>query len=272
MSAAPSPDPAKKPARWREMASRRSMVEVGSYRIYTVEFGKVGAEPLILLHGLSGSSRWWKRNVLAFAEEFRVVVPDLIGFGRTRIRGPFPGFSRIAEVLAEWMDTLGLCPADVVGHSMGGQISVHLAARFPERVNRLVLVDATGIPRPLTPRAVLRFATEVAPPTRWGDPAFVPVIVGDALYAGVRTIVRALAHLLRDDVRPLLSRITAPTLVVWGERDSLVPLAHAEELRRAIPGAKLVILRRAAHNPMVDRPEEFNRVVRDFLEGESAGE
>ena len=248
------------------------MVEVGAYRIHTVEFGKVGAAPLVLLHGLSGSSRWWKRNVLGFARDFRVVVPDLIGFGRTRIRGPLPDIPRIAEVLGEWMGTLGLSPGSVVGHSMGGQIAIHLAARSPERVKRLVLVDAAGIPRPLTPRAVLRFAAEVAPPSRWGDPAFVPVIVGDALMAGVGTVLRGLAHCLREDVRPLLPRVTAPTLVLWGELDTIVPLAHARELRSAIPGARLVVLPRAAHNPMVDRPAEFNRVVSAFLRGEPVGE
>lgn len=254
-----------RPPRWREMPDRRTLVRVGGYGIYTLEFGAAAGEPLVLLHGLSGSSRWWRRNVLAFSREYRVIVPDLIGFGRTRVRGRIPPIPRVAEVLAEWLERLSPGPVSLVGHSMGGQVSVHLAARFPERVKRLVLVDPAGIPRPLTPRHVARFALEVVPPTRWGDPTFVPVIVGDALAAGVRNLLLGIVHVLRDDVRPLLSRVRAPTLVVWGERDTFVPPAHAEEFLRGIPGARLVVLPGAAHNPMVDRAEEFNRVVLGFL-------
>lgn len=254
------------------MADRRSQVEVGPYRIHTVEFGEEESDPLVLLHGLSGSSRWWKRNVLDLSRDFRVLVPDIVGFGRTRARGRLPEIPRLAEVLAGWMERLGLDPVALVGHSMGGQISAHLAARHPERVRRLVLVDAAGIPRPVTPRSVVRFARDLAPPSRWGDPAFIPVIAGDALFAGPRTILRAIVHILRDDVRPLLPGISVPTLVVWGERDTLIPLAHAREFHERIPGSRLVVLSRAAHNPMVDRPDAFNRLLRGFLhEEEDAG-
>lgn len=256
---------------WPWTPDRSSVTEVGPYRIHAVEFGGAG-EPLVLLHGLSGSARWWGRNVRALAKEFRVVVPDVIGFGRTRCPGPLPDMDRTAEVLAEWLERTSPGPVNLVGHSMGGQIAVHLAARFPERVKRLVLVDAAGIARPVTPLNLMRFAAEVAPPSRWGDPSFLPVIVGDALTAGPRTLLRALLHIVRDDVCPLLPGIRAPTLVVWGERDTLVPLAHAEEFRREIPDARLVILPGAAHNPMVDRANDFNRVVAGFLRGESVGE
>jgi pimeloyl-ACP methyl ester carboxylesterase len=246
-------------------------VEVGSYRVHSVQAG-AGDECVVLLHGLSGSSRWWFHNLEAFAARYRVFVPDVIGFGRTRVRGPLPKIPGVAAVLAEWMEAVGAPRAHVVGHSMGGQLALHLAARAPERVERLVLVDAAGIPRPRTPRALLRFAREVAPPRRWGDPAFLPVIVGDTLRAGPATVVRALSNIVRDDVRPLLGTIQAPTLVVWGERDALVPLEHGREMRESIPGSRLLVLNRAAHNPMVDRPADFNEAVLAFLRGEEVGE
>ncbi|HEX2094682.1 MAG TPA: alpha/beta fold hydrolase [Longimicrobiaceae bacterium] len=248
------------------------MTQVARYRIHAAEFGALDAEPLVLLHGLSGSSRWWRRNVLALAHDFRVVVPDIIGFGRTRAPGGVPGMPDVAAHLAEWMDRLSLRPVGLVGHSMGGQISVHLAARFPGRVRRLVLVDAAGIPRRVTPRTLVRFAADVTPPRRWGDPSFLPTIFGDALLAGPRAIMRALVHILCDDVRPLLPRIQAPTLVLWGELDTIIPVEHARMFQEGIPGARTVVLRDAAHNPMVDRPEDFNQVVRDFLRDESVGE
>lgn len=222
----------------------------------------------MLVHGLSGSSRWWERNIPALSERYRVLIPDLIGFGRSpRPYGRLPPMQDLAAVLGEWIRGVGRPEAHVVGHSMGGQLAIHLAAAYPDQVTSLVLVDAAGIPRPITPRTVVRFAREIAPVWRWGDLSFVPVIVSDAWTAGPRTLLQAIGHILNDDVRPLLPRIQAPTLVLWGERDSWVPLAHGEEMHEAIPDSRFEVLRRAAHNPMVDRPGEFNRRLLRFLSG-----
>lgn len=249
----------------------RYLTRVREYDIHAVEFG-TGDPPLLLVHGLSGSSRWWSRNVPGLAVQHRVIIPDLIGFGRTRRpRMRLPPLDVAATVLVEWMTARGIERASFVGHSMGGQMSIHLATRFPERVDRLVLVDAAGIPRPLSIGNLLRFAAEVAPLWRWGDPRFLPVIARDALSAGPLTIAQAIAHILRDDVRLLLPKIQAPTLIVWGELDSLVPLSNSWEMRRLIPNARLAVLRGASHNPMVDRPADFNRLVLRFLDGEPVG-
>jgi pimeloyl-ACP methyl ester carboxylesterase len=256
---------------WRAPGYRAAWSDVGDYRIHWVEAGE-GPRPLVLLHGLSGSSRWWQRNAGAVAGHTRVVIPDVIGFGRSRCPGPLPDVPALAEVLAQWMASLGEDGVSLVGHSMGGHLSIHLAARHPELVRRLVLVDAAGIPRPLTPRHVARFAYEMTPPRRWGDPRFLPVIVGDALAAGPFTILRALRHILRDDVRPLLSSIEAPTLIIWGENDSIVPLEHGRALRRSIPNARLLVLKGAYHNSMVDRPHDFNAALLAFLAGAEVGE
>lgn len=242
----------------------------GSYTIHSVETHGTGPE-LVLLHGLSGSGRWWARNLTSLGDHHRLLVPDLVGYGRTPLIGRVPELPAMADLLAMWLDALELEQVDLIGHSMGGQVAVHFSARYPDRVGRLVLVDAAGIPRPITPRYVVRFALEIAPLWRWGDPSFLPVIVSDAWTAGPRTLLRSIAHILRDDVRPLLPQILAPTLIVWGELDSWVPVAHALEMRRAIPESSLVILRRAAHMPMVDRPQAFNRLVLRFLEGGHVG-
>ena len=198
-------------------------------------------------------------------------MADLIGFGRSRPIGRIPSIAEVASLLLEWLETLDLPPVTLVGHSMGGQISVHLAVAAPERFERLVLVDSAGVPRKLGPRALLRFAAEAGPLWRWGDPSFLPVIVRDAWVAGPRVLLDALSHILRDDVRPLLPRIRIPTLLIWGERDAVVPLADAMEFRERIPGATLAVLRGAAHNAMVDRPADFNRLVRRFVAGERVG-
>src|SRR4051812_3534188 len=259
------------PAWWEPSGYRATVTEVGAYRIHWVDAG-AGAETVVLLHGLSGSARWWQRNIPALAVARRVAVPDVIGFGRSRLRGRLPDVPAVADVLAEWLASISPDPVHLVGHSMGGHLAIHVAARHPERVRRLVLVDAGGVPRARTPRNLLRLAFEAGPPRRWGDPRFLPVIWRDALVAGPFTVLRGLRNVLADDVRPLLPRIAAPTLIVWGARDGLVPLEHGRLMRRTIPGARLLVIPRAYHNCMVDRPTEFNAAVLRFLDGEEVGE
>lgn len=251
--------------------AREVRTRVGEFTVHSMEYG-AGEQCVVLLHGLSGSSRWWLRNVEELADVYRVVIPDLVGFGRSaRPPARLPGIAAAARLLTDWIAARGMTRAHLVGHSMGGQVAVHLAAASPDRIDRLVLVDAAGIPRPLSPRALLSFAADVSPLWRWGDPRFLPVIARDALTAGPGTLLRSIAHIVRDDVRPLLPKVGAPTLLVWGERDTLVPLSHAWEMRELIPDARLAVLRGACHNPMVDRPADFNRLLLRFLEGEAVG-
>jgi pimeloyl-ACP methyl ester carboxylesterase len=246
------------------------LTRVGDYRIHSMQYGD-GDEVLLLIHGLSGSSRWWSRNVGELCRDRRVLVPDLIGFGRSRAVGRLPRIADVADLLLHWVAAMELDRLSIVGHSMGGQISIHLATAAPERVERLALVDSSGIPRTLSARALMRFAAEAGPLWRWGDPTFLPVIAGDAFTAGPRVLLRAIQNLLLDDVRPLLPMIEAPTLILWGERDGLVPLSDAFEFRRLIPDSRLAVLRGAAHNPMVDRPSDFNRILLRFLDDEPVG-
>lgn len=265
------PEILRRPERRSRVKPHRSVVSLPPYEIHALDIGS-GAEPLVLLHGLSGSGRWWHRNLAGLSADRRVLVPDMIGFGRTRCPGPIPTIAELAGILDRWMEHLGVPSAHVAGHSMGGQIAIHLAARFPQRVSRLVLVDSAGLHPAPTPRTLARFAADILPPVRWGDPTFLPIILRDSLRAGPRSITRSIAHIFTDNVGSLLEQVAAPTLVLWGKRDSFVPLEHARELRSRIPDSQLVVLERAAHNPMVDCPLEFNQAVVRFLQGERVGE
>jgi pimeloyl-ACP methyl ester carboxylesterase len=244
-------------------ATELRQTRIGEFRIHSEHLGEGPA--VVLLHGLSGSRRWWRFTAPVLARRYRVHVPELVGFGGSRGATRQPDMQEMAAVLAEWLVELRTGEARLVGHSMGGQIALHLAAEqaMPER---LVLVAASGMPRPLTLSDAARMVAGALPPRAWGAPTFMPTIAADAVRAGPRALLRATRHLLQDDVRPLLRQVTCPTLLVWGALDPIVPLAHGEAMVRTIPDARLAVLSDAAHNPMADRPAEFNRILLDFLD------
>jgi len=245
----------------------RRYTRVGDYRIHSVHAGE--GDPVVLVHGLSGSHRWWRFTLPELARRHRVHVPELVGFGDSRRpAGRQPTILEMAGVVRQWLDALRLDRVDLVGHSMGGQILVHVAAATPGRVRRLVLADAAGVPRMLTVAELARLASELIPPRAWGRLTFLPTIALDAVRAGPLVLHDALRHVLADDIRPLLPQIRSPTLVVWGELDPLTPLEHGRLIAEAIPDARLLVLPGAAHNAMADRPEDFNRAVLAFLDEE----
>ncbi len=243
----------------------RRWTEVGGFRIHSLHAGSVGAPGVVLLHGLSGSHRWWLKTIPALAERYRVHVPELVGFGASRRPPRQPDIPELAGVIVGWLEMLQLRRPHLVGHSMGGQVSIHLAAAHADRIDRLVLVSASGIPRSRTLRELRRLAREVAMPRTWVRPRFASTIVLDALRAGPRALALATRFILDDDVRPLLARIRSRTLLLWGALDPLTPLAQGEEMARAIPEARLHVFPAAAHIPMVEWPEAFNRTLLAFL-------
>ncbi len=237
----------------------RRWVDLDGARLH---YQRAGAgTPVVLIHGLSASSRWWERNVDALAGQFEVYVIDLFGFGRSRRQQRFV-LSDAAALLVRWMDALGIERAHVVGHSMGGFIAVQLAAGFPERVARLVLVDAAV---PLPRQSPLRHATSLGRQLRGTPPRFLPMLATDALRAGPWTILNAAEQLLTADIEPELAGIQAPVLLVWGERDTLVPPVVADRLVELLPDARLVMVSGAGHTPMWERPNDFNEAVIAFL-------
>lgn len=236
---------------------------IGDFRIQSEHMG--AGTPVVLLHGLSGSCRWWRFTTPALARRYGVHMPELVGFGGSRRPGRQPGVAELAAVMAEWLRVMGLTDAALVGHSMGGQIAVHMAAEH-HMPSRLVLVSASGLPRDWTLRDAGRFVARALPPRSWGAPTFVPTIAADALRAGPRALLLATRHLLSDDVSSLLPLISCPTLLIWGELDPLVPIEQGRAMFERMAGARFVVLRDAAHNPMADRPAEFNRVLLEFLD------
>lgn len=226
-------------------------------------------EPVVLVHGLSGSTLWWSRNVPALAERYRVYIVDLPGFGTMRSSPRRFVLGEAAAWLAGWMEAVGLDRAHLVGHSMGGYVSVRLAAGRPELLRRLVLVAPAGVP---AGRSMLGHLVPLLLAARYATPAFLPVLGRDALRMGPVTLWRAARDLLAEDVREDLQKIEAPTLLVWGENDPLIPPAVGDLMRQEIPDSRLLLLRNAAHVPMFDRPAEFDAALLSFFAGEPVGE
>ena len=217
--------------------------------------------PLILLHGLSGSGRWWSRNVPVFSRSFRTYSVDLPGFGESRgVR-----WSRLDDTvdrLADWIAGEGLSRAHIAGHSLGGTVAARLAARHPERVDRLVLVDAAI--RPEGKRHGLR-ATDVVQTVRSGVPEFASVLVRDLLRCHPWSAVAATVDALQPDGESHLARIISPTLVVWGEHDAITPLAFGRDIAATVADARLIVLPNVGHSPMWECAEAFNATVLHFL-------
>lgn len=205
--------------------------------------------PIVLIHGLSGSARWWSRNLDALAENHLVAAVD---------RLPASSFGELTAHLARWLQTFDE-PVHLVGHSMGGALAIRLAAERPDLVRSLVLVNATGMPFRLRPGPHLR-----ALPRRPFGLSIGRVLLPDLVRAGPISLALASARVLAGDARAWMQRIQARTLLVWGDHDPLVPLVYGQEMQRLIPNARLEVIP-AAHVAMWENPEEFNRLVIGFV-------
>lgn len=245
------------------MQSERTRCRLGEFRMHALHRG-VG-DDVLLLHGLSGSHRWWRYTVPALVPRYRVHLPEMVGFGGSRGARKLPRIPEMAALLVRWLDTLDVERIHFVGHSMGAQVGIHLAAGWPDRLERLVLVSAAGVPRSLGPARLLGLGADLLRPQAWGRPSFLGTIAADAVRAGPGTLTRAVYGILSDDIRPVLPRVRAPTLLVWGENDPLTPVADGRLMRELIPDARLEVLPGASHNPMADRPRSFNDLLLGFL-------
>jgi pimeloyl-ACP methyl ester carboxylesterase len=242
-------------------------VHIAGRRIHFLMRG--AGEPVVMIHGLGGSWTWWRNNIDVLAQHHQVYALEL---GRRERWLDSRGRVRPAEaadVLAGWLDRMDLARVHLIGHSMGGQMSIRLAATYPERVNRLVLVDATGLPFGAGLLSLTRRAIMPAPErTR----EFRRMVLVSNWRTNPFVVFQTARDMVRDDVSPLLPRIQAPTLIIWGGRDPMVPVANAYALQAGIPDARLLVIPHAGHNPMYYHAGTFNRVVLDFFGAERASQ
>jgi pimeloyl-ACP methyl ester carboxylesterase len=242
-----------------EPRSERRRVRIGG-AVISYEVAGEG-RPIVLIHGLGASGRWWSRNVPTLARHFRVYAIDVIGFGRSG--GQEFVLDLASSHLVAWMDAIGVERATVVGHSMGGYIAADLAADHPRRVDKLVLVNAAALPFEVSYQTHLRNSVRGL---RYVSPRVLPLAVLDSFRAGALTLLGGIRQILAADLTEKLARIEAPTLVVWGAEDPLIPASAGERLSLALKNGSFARMEGAAHNPMWDQPTMFNELLIEFMD------
>ncbi|MBN2470142.1 MAG: alpha/beta hydrolase [Anaerolineae bacterium] len=272
-------------------------LQVADLRAYYTAAGPEDGPPVLLLHGLGGSTFSWRENMAALAATgYRAIALDRPGFGLTDKPLDYDyGHAAQADFVAAFMDVLGIDRAVLVGHSAGGSVIAHTAARHPDRVRALVYVDGAvgstdGRPEwvgglvafpPLT-RWVQVLAPVIITPERFNGllaSAYGPDFdVTPEVEAGYARVLQTedwqngFVGLVRDAGGNTLSQETiaaleVPTLITWGELDTWIPLAQGEALRALLPGAVWRTYPDAGHLPMEEAPEAFNRDLIAFLDG-----
>jgi pimeloyl-ACP methyl ester carboxylesterase len=297
LAAAPAvaePSPAESKGRPAPQIER---VEV-SLHGHRVKFNIIGqGPPVVLIHGVAGRAGQWDQVARLLAESHMVVAPDLLGHGESaKPRGDY-SLGAHASGIRDLLLRLGVERASVVGHSLGGGIAMQMAYQFPERCERLVLVSSGGLGQDVHP--LLRAATLP------GSEFVLPVVAHPRVIEAASLLPRALGrvglrtspdlaemarayqslanaearsafiHTLRGVIDPTGQRINAsdrlylashmPTLIVWGRRDRIIPVSHAEPAHRGMPGSRLELFEHAGHFPHLDDPVRFAQVLKAFL-------
>jgi len=204
-------------------------------------------------------------SLAALAMTHRLVLLDWPGFGRLRRLHRDFALEQATSWLGEWLEAVALPRADLIGHSMGGYVAARFAARFPEVVERLVLVAPAGIP---SGRSLLRHVLALPRGSRQHTLGSLRLLARDLLRTRPGLTLRVARDLLAADLRPALGAIRAPTLVAWGARDPVLSPSAGEVFRGIVPDCQLVLLEGTGHLPMFHRPREFSATVTAFLAGQ----
>jgi 2-hydroxy-6-oxonona-2,4-dienedioate hydrolase len=222
------------------------------------------APAVVMVHGLIVSGRYMIPTAKRLGRHCRVYVPDLPGYGHSAKPARFLDVPGLADALAGWMQAVGLPRAVLLGNSFGCQIVVDFAARYPERVERAVLVGPTTDPHARTAHQQIAHWLLNLP----GEPPSLGLVVArDVWDMGARRALATFGFMLRDNVAAKLARVQAPTLVVRGGRDTSVPQRWCEEATRLLPRARLVVIPGAAHTLNYNSPKKLLRVILPFILG-----
>jgi len=274
----------------RYFSSSPQIIDVDGLKVYYKETGPQGAPALLLLHGFGSSLQAWDDWSLTLEQKYRVIRLDLPGFGLTGA-SPANDYSEEKDlaILTHFADKLGLEKFSVVGHSMGGKMAWSLAASQPERVQALVLMAPDGFPetkdigtKPYEVPAIMGIIKYVLPKylvRKSIEPAFSDAdALNDALVnryfdmlraPGVRgAILERSNQTIYTDPVPRLKAIKAPTLLIWGEQDQMIPSTNAQSYANVLSNSTTVLIPKLGHLLQEEQPEKGLTAVMQFLDGQ----
>ena len=270
---------------------------------HSVSYREAGADSggpvIVLLHGIAGSGQTWDPVLPWLGERFTVIAPDMLGHGSSaKPRGDY-SLGAYASGVRDLMAALGHDTATVVGHSLGGGIAMQFAYQFPERLERLVLVDSGGLGR----EVAMLLRSVALPGAEWVLPVLARARLKDAGTVAARLLNKvglragsdleelargfasladsgarsAFIHTVRSVIDTGGQRVDAsdrlylaaevPTLLVWGEKDFIIPVEHGRSAHAKMPGSRLEILPDAGHFPHRDDPHRFVSLLTEFITG-----
>ena len=269
------------------LRSPADKLEVGGVLLHVRDEGPPAAPPVILLHGFGASLHSWEPWVRALSRDHRVISLDLPGSG---LSPPDPegdySDARVVRLLLALLEQKGIARASVIGHSIGGRIAWRLAAQHPERVEKLVLIAPDGFASPgfdygVAPKvpAMMSLMRHILPKPllranlvqSYGDPAALTRANLDRYHdlmlapGNRRALLDRMAQTVLTDPQPALERITAPVLLLWGEKDALIPFDNAQDYLRHLPEARLVSFPELGHVSQEEAPEKTLPPVAAFL-------
>lgn len=275
------------------------MIEEVQLHGHRVSFRRSGAgSALVLIHGITGSSRTWEEVIPPLAQHHTVIAPDLLGHGESaKPRGDY-SLGAYASGVRDLMIALGVDKATIVGHSLGGGVAMQFAYQFPERVERLVLVSSGGLGGEvhLLLRAATLPAAEYVLPLLCAEPlrnagASIARLLGrvglrpsrdlEEMALGFASLGdmearQAFVHTVRGIMDMAGQRVSArdrlylaasvPTLLLWGEHDRMIPVSHGREAHEAMPGSRCIVYEDAGHFPHRNHPWRFASDLLNFID------
>jgi pimeloyl-ACP methyl ester carboxylesterase len=259
---------------------QKKFVNIEGNKIRYLEAGD-STETLVLIHGLGASAERWEYVAPDFKEHFRLVVPDLVGYGYSDkpLVDYTPEF--FSEFLGKFLNEVGISKTHLIGSSLGGQVTAEFTAKTDSIVDKLVLVSPSGAMKHSTPALDAYVMAALYPNQEAAKNAFEmmsgstreidkKIINGfvermqlpNAKLAFMSTI---LGLKNSEEITPRLQTISSPTLVVWGDLDPVIPVKYAESFVSGIKDCRFFRMDGSGHTPYVDNPQKFVEVVLDFL-------
>ncbi|MDT5063152.1 MAG: hypothetical protein QOH63_3611 [Acidobacteriota bacterium] len=262
----------------------------GTATVYGVKihYVEAGSGPVVvLLHGLGGNTTNWAFNIAPIAQKYRVIVPDQIGFGQSDKPLINYRINTYVDFLDAFLKGLKIERASLVGNSMGGWVAAAYTIAHPEKVERLVLVDAAGFS--FAPGFDTGQLIKLNPSTREGmkelvsrvfynklifmSDAFIDASMAARINAGDGHTIRSITESIirrEDFLDNRLAAIKQPTLVIWGREDGLLPLADGQRFQKEISNSQLVVFDQCGHVPQIEKAANFNTALLKFLAAQPA--